>query len=63
MITGDVTHHAGLEAVEEGLILIDAGHYRLEHIFIEFMEHYLNKNISSDVDVVSMPVKNPFSIL
>src|SRR5699024_2442291 len=63
LITGDVTHHAGLEAVEEGLILIDAGHYRLEHIFIEFMEHYLNKNISSDVDVVSMPVKNPFSIL
>lgn len=63
LITGDVTHHAGLEAVEEGLIVIDAGHYRLEHIFIEFMEHYLNKNMSSDVEVVTMPVKNPFSIL
>lgn len=63
LITGDVTHHAGLEAVEEGLILIDAGHYRLEQIFIEFMEHHLNKSMSSDVEVVTMPVKSPFNIL
>ena len=63
LITGDVTHHAGLDAIENGLILIDAGHYRLEHIFIEFMEQYLNKNMSADVDVVTMAVKNPFNTL
>lgn len=62
-ITGDVTHHVGLEAAEEGIILIDAGHYRLEHIFVEFMEQYLNKNVSADVDVITVPTKNPFVIL
>lgn len=63
LITGDVSHHAGLEAMEEGMILIDAGHFRLEHIFMEYLEQHLNKNMSSDVEVLTMPVKNPFHIL
>ena len=41
LITGDFGHHEGLDAVEDGLQIIDATHYGLEHIFIEFMEKYL----------------------
>lgn len=38
LITGDISHHEGLDAAEEGLCIIDAGHYGLEHIFIRDME-------------------------
>lgn len=43
LITGDFGHHEGLDAVEDGLQIIDATHYGLEHIFIEFIENYLAK--------------------
>ena len=35
LITGDIDHHTGLDAVAEGLAIIDAGHYGIEHIFIK----------------------------
>jgi len=43
LITGDIGHHEGLDAVEAGLLVIDATHYGLEHIFVAFMEDYLKK--------------------
>lgn len=45
LITGDITHHVGLDAYEEGLSIIDAGHYGLEHIFVGFMKSYIDENI------------------
>ena len=43
LITGDIDHHDGIDAVAQGLCIIDAGHYGLEHIFIPFMKEYLEK--------------------
>ena len=34
LVTGDIGHHAGIDAVARGMAVIDAGHYGLEHIFI-----------------------------
>ena len=43
LITGDIDHHDGIDAVAQGLCIIDAGHYGLEHIFMPFMKEYLEK--------------------
>ena len=40
-ITGDMGHHDGLDALDLGISLIDAGHFGLEHLFVEFMRDYL----------------------
>ena len=42
-ISGDMGHHEGLDLKEEGISLIDAGHYGLEHIFIHHIGDYLAK--------------------
>lgn len=34
LITGDIGHHDGLDAVDQGLTVIDAGHYGVEQLFI-----------------------------
>lgn len=41
LITGDIDHHDGIDAAAQGLNIIDAGHYGLEHIFINYMKKYL----------------------
>ena len=45
LITGDITYHYATDAVAEGLAIIDAGHYGLEHIFISFMASYLQQQM------------------
>lgn len=45
LITGDIDHHSGIDAVAQGLCVIDAGHYGLEHIFVEYMAQYLRRNL------------------
>ena len=37
-ITGDMGHHDGIDAVAQGISLIDAGHFGLEHVFVPYME-------------------------
>ena len=44
LITGDIDHHEGIDAAAQGLCIIDAGHYGLEHIFITYMKEYLEQN-------------------
>ena len=61
-ITAEIDHHEGLDAVAEGLAVIDAGHYGLEHIFIEDMANFLTDNIQN-VDVVWAKVSHPFQFV
>ena len=44
LVTGDMGHHDGLDALDVGLSLIDAGHFGLEHIFVEFMQAWLKEH-------------------
>lgn len=62
LITGDIGHHEGLDAIDEGMAIIDAGHYGLEHIFIEQMDKFLKKNCR-DLEVVKADIKNPFTVI
>lgn len=61
-ITGDIDHHAGIDAVDQGLCIIDAGHYGIEHIFVEDMRAYLEK-VLTGVRMECVPVKHPFMVV
>lgn len=43
LITGDIGHHSGIDAAANHLAVIDAGHYGLEYLFLDFMEDYLKR--------------------
>lgn len=45
ILTGDIGHHNGLDAVEKNLAVIDAGHYGLEKIFSSYMEEVLKREL------------------
>lgn len=62
LITGDIDHHTGIDAVAQGLAVIDAGHYGIEHIFIEDVKEYLKEKLEG-VEVKASPVRHPFQIV
>lgn len=62
LVTGDIGHHDGLDAVEQGLSIIDAGHYGTEYIFIEDMKKFLEKKLPG-LEVVTAPVVHPFQVV
>ncbi|MBR3306765.1 MAG: Nif3-like dinuclear metal center hexameric protein [Lachnospiraceae bacterium] len=45
LITGDIGHHDGLDAVAAGLCVIDAGHYGIEKIFVSYMRDFLKRQL------------------
>ncbi|MDO4788753.1 MAG: Nif3-like dinuclear metal center hexameric protein [Johnsonella sp.] len=62
LITGDITHHEALDALEEGISIIDAGHYGLEHIFIEDMKKRIGK-LNPSIEIYTEEVNFPDMIL
>lgn len=56
LITGDISHHQGIDAAARGMAVIDGGHYGLEQMFIPFMEEYL-KNRLKDQGILLIPAK------
>lgn len=63
LLTGDISHHEGIDASARGLAIMDAGHYGLEHIFIGFMQEYLQKKLGDEVMVITMPIHSPIHCL
>lgn len=61
-ITGDIDHHTGIDAVDQGLCIVDAGHYGIEHIFINDVRAYL-ENVLTGVRMECAPVKHPFTVI
>ena len=62
LVTGDIGHHEGIDAVAQGLAIIDAGHYGIEHIFVEDMKNYLVKELG-EVQIITAPIKHPFVVI
>ena len=60
-ITGDISHHQGLDALEQGLAVIDAGHYGIEHIFLPVMKAYLEKALPAEIKIAVMPEHFPMT--
>lgn len=61
-LTGDYGHHAGIDAMDMGMTIIDATHYGLEHIFVAFIADYLRKNFE-DADIIELNMGCPMQIV
>lgn len=62
LIGGDFGHHEGLDCLEKKIAVIDAGHYGLEHIFVEDMAGFLKAHCP-DIEVYASPVEYPFQCI
>lgn len=62
LITGDINHHEGMDAVAAGMAIIDAGHFGTEKIFVPYMEEYLSRELEN-VSISVAKQENPFRIL
>lgn len=62
LITGDIDHHTGIDAVAQGLAVIDAGHYGIEQIFIRDTAEFLKKALP-DAEMMEAPVCHPFQVV
>lgn len=62
LITGDIDHHDGIDALEQGMSVIDAGHFGLEQIFVPYMEEYIKREMA-DVEVIMQKTESPFRIV
>lgn len=63
LITGDINHHSGIDAVDMGLNVIDAGHYGLEVIFVDYLVNYLKDKCDGRIKVTGMNKEVPFKII
>lgn len=61
-ITGDVDHHTGIDQLDDDLPIIDAGHYGVEHIYIEDMCRFLEEKCP-EVKVSKAKIKHPFEVV
>ena len=62
LITGDIDHHEGIDAVEKGIAIIDAGHFGIEKIFIDYMKEYIKRNAET-ITVFTDNREKGFSII
>lgn len=62
LITGDIDHHDGIDALERKMAVIDAGHFGLEQIFVPYMAEYIKKQ-TADIEVVTQNLKCPFRMV
>lgn len=63
LITGDIGHHDGIDAVANQVAVVDAGHYGLEYLFMDFMEEYLEREFERELIIEKMAVDYPEAVL
>lgn len=66
-ITGDVKHHGALDALEQGMAVVDAGHYATEQVVVPVLADYIKekaKKAESELTVMVSQVKtDPFQYI
>lgn len=61
-ITGDIDHHTGIDQVDDELPIIDAGHYGIEHIYIDDMYRFLSEKCP-EIKVSKAEIRHPFEVV
>lgn len=67
LITGDITHHVAMEAIDLGISLIDVTHFHSEKVFADSLKKELGEALSamsvddSNISVEIIESENPFS--
>lgn len=63
-LTGDVKHHGALDALEQGIAVVDAGHYATERVVVPVLAEYIRekaKKAGKELTAVVSQVKtDPF---
>ena len=57
-VTADMDYHSSIDAVAQGVCVIDAGHYGTEYIFMDYMEKALREMLPA-LETVQMKVQHP----
>ncbi len=45
LVTSEIDHNDAIDAMDQGLSIIDAGHYGLEKIFVPYMKEYIEREM------------------
>ncbi len=61
LVTGDVDYHMGIDAVAQGLCIIDAGHYGTEMVFISHVNEEL-RTLLPEMIISTATIKQPFRV-
>ena len=62
LVTGDIDYHTGIDAMAQGLLVIDAGHYGTEYCFIEYVTKEL-KEMFPEMEVLAANISHPYQVL
>ena len=62
LVTGDLDYHTAIDAVAQGLTLIDAGHYGTEFTYIRYMEKYMRENFP-ELTCLAMDIRQPYEVV
>ena len=63
-VTGDLKYHEAQDAMQEGISIVDIGHYESEIIFNQFIKNYLDSKLKEEVEIyVAQDLQNPFKVL
>ena len=57
-VTADMDYHSSIDAVAQGVCVIDAGHYGTEYIFMDYMEKELREMLP-ELEIEKMKVQHP----
>lgn len=60
-LTGDIGHHEGLDCVDMGISVVDAGHFGLEKIFVPIMADKLHQAFP-ELEILTARPKAPFKV-
>jgi dinuclear metal center YbgI/SA1388 family protein len=60
LVSGDLKHHDAIDAYENGITIIDIGHFEIERLYMNYIAEILNKKFDIDIIVIneSSPIKH-----
>lgn len=56
LLTGDMKHHDAIDAKENGVLIVDAGHFATERIYMDYLKNIISSKF--DVEVFVMEEEN-----
>lgn len=62
LVTGDIDYHNALDALEQGLCIIDAGHYGTEYIFVEEVAKVVKEKVNG-VKITRDCIRHPYKCI
>lgn len=63
LVTGDIDHHEGIDAIQQGLAIIDAGHYETEKYSLGMIEEMMKQRFKEHVEVIIADQQAPYVVV